>query len=237
MENTYNTTTFENPEPLLHFDNHTEPSPVTDMESKHVYWILLSIRNQRLNIEPSCKSKWAASHQIEQDEWTNIFKLPFQSCRSTKLQTFQYRILHRIITCNHWLYNAKIKDTPECSNCKNDDTIEHFFLLCPYIAPFWKRFKKWWNRTAGIKLRLETLTENEILFGFQSQNKYGITFNHVLLLAKKYIHDTKMSDGNICFYTFLGILKQQISYEMEIDFRTVKAQVSESKFALLFDQL
>ena len=181
--------------------------------------------------------KWATNHQIEQNEWTNIFKLPFQSCRSTKLQTLQYRILHRIITCNHWLYNAKIKDTPECNNCKNDDTIEHFFLHCPYIAPFWKRFQQWWNRIAENKLRLETLTEKEILFGFQSQNKCGIIFNHVLLLAKKYIHDTKMSDGNICFYIFLVVLKQQFSYEMEIDSKNGKARVSESKFAWLFEQL
>ena len=110
-------------------------------------------------------------------------------------------------------------------------------MHCPYIAPFWKRFQTWWNRIAGTKLRLETLTEKEILFGFQSQNKYGIIFNHVLFLAKKYIHDTKMSDGNICFYTFLVILKQQISYEMEIDLRTGKVHVSESKFAWLFEQL
>ncbi len=41
--------------------------------------------------------------------WPRIFKLPFQVIRETKIQAFQYKILHRIISCNKWLFNIKIK--------------------------------------------------------------------------------------------------------------------------------
>ena len=63
-----------------------------------------------------------------------------------KLQSFLYRLLHRIITCNHWLFIAKIKDTPSCKYCKLDYTIEHFFWHCTDVANFWRRLTTWWNR-------------------------------------------------------------------------------------------
>ncbi len=46
--------------------------------------------------------------------WTGIFKIDVQICRDTKLQSFQYRIIHRIITCNKWLKDKKIKDISVC---------------------------------------------------------------------------------------------------------------------------
>ncbi len=43
--------------------------------------------------------------------WLGIFKLPFNLIRETEIQIFQYKILHRVIPCNKWLYNIKIKTT------------------------------------------------------------------------------------------------------------------------------
>ncbi len=40
-----------------------------------------------------------------------IFKLPFHTVRDTKLQSFQFRLLHRIIPCNKWLNTIKIKNS------------------------------------------------------------------------------------------------------------------------------
>ncbi len=46
------------------------------------------------------------------------------------LQTFQYRILHHIITCSEWLFNIKIKYSNICSFCNETDTLLHFFVKC-----------------------------------------------------------------------------------------------------------
>ncbi len=54
----------------------------------------------------------------------------FKTVRDTKLQTFQYRILHYIIPYNELLFNVKIKNSNICSSCNETDTLPHFFVKC-----------------------------------------------------------------------------------------------------------
>ncbi len=46
----------------------------------------------------------------------------FHITRETKLQSFQYRILHRTITCRK-LYDMKLDDSPNCLYCNNIDEL------------------------------------------------------------------------------------------------------------------
>ncbi len=46
---------------------------------------------------------------VDNDIWKRIFKVPFNTCRETKIQTLQYRIIHCILLCNKWLFNIKVK--------------------------------------------------------------------------------------------------------------------------------
>ncbi len=43
--------------------------------------------------------------------WHRIIKLSFLVTRETRLQTFQYLLIHRLIPCNNWLCDKKIKCT------------------------------------------------------------------------------------------------------------------------------
>ncbi len=57
----------------------------------------------------------------------NIFNMSFITIRDTKIQTFQYKIIHNIIPCNQWLYNIiKIKVKNKCTFC--NDNLPYFFL-------------------------------------------------------------------------------------------------------------
>ena len=60
-----------------------------------------------------------------------------------RLQSFQYRILHRIMTCNHWLFYAKIKDKLKCETCDFNDTLEHFAVSCNEVKDFWSTLNRW----------------------------------------------------------------------------------------------
>ncbi len=62
--------------------------------------------------------------------WKTIFKMPFICSRHTTIQTFQYKITHRILACNEWLNNIKIKICNTCSFCNDKDTISHFLIDC-----------------------------------------------------------------------------------------------------------
>ena len=95
---------------------------------------------------PRCLEKWRTKYDGLSDEvMENYFRLPFYTVRETKIQSFQYKIIHRIINCNKKLYEMKIKPSPLCDHCGSVDDIPHFFVLCPIVLLFWKDFFGWWN--------------------------------------------------------------------------------------------
>ncbi len=71
-----------------------------------------------------------------------IFKMPFICSRQTTIQIFQYKITHRILACNEWLNNIKIKICNTCSFCNDKDTISHFLLDCNSNKCFGKSWAK-----------------------------------------------------------------------------------------------
>ncbi len=46
---------------------------------------------------------------VNNNAWKRIFNLPFSTTKDTKHQSFQFRIIHKIIPCNKWLQTIKIK--------------------------------------------------------------------------------------------------------------------------------
>ncbi len=52
-----------------------------------------------------------------------------------------YTCTERVIPCNKWLYNIKIKESAICNHCNEVDDIPHFFFLkCSKVKEFWT----WW---------------------------------------------------------------------------------------------
>ena len=173
----------------------SEPKDFTHLNTKALYWMILDDDHTKHKTEPACKRKWNQLFNIREEDWSSIFLLPFQTCRSTRLQSFQYRLIHRHITCNYWLYKCKIKDDPKCSFCEEDDTIEHFFLDCDIMKTFWQSLLRWWKRVAkyhpsGI---ISPLDNKSLLLGITENSKTYQTINFIVLIAKK-IHTC------ICFF-------------------------------------
>ena len=204
------------------------------LKSKTVYWLLIS--NHLKNITPPSIGRWNGDFHIDENKWQQIFLNSFINCRSTKLQTFQYRIIHRTITCNHWLYNAKIKPSPDCDLCNIDDTLTHFFVSCQAVTVFWSQMKRWWARICNNI----QLTDEIILLGHFKKPKHNLSpaLNFILILAKKFIHDSKMNGSTyVSFLAFLQTLKQQISYEKQICLKNNNHESFLSKFSNINDVL
>ena len=103
--------------------------PINEIKCKEFYWHIVNTTNHT----PSSIKKWndifTHPNNITNISWKNIFTHPFIITRETQIQTFQYKIIHRNIACNHWLMNIKILNSDICLFCsKASDTIEHFFL-------------------------------------------------------------------------------------------------------------
>ena len=56
---------------------------------------------------PSGKKKWNELFEYDDITWKNIFKLPFQITKNTKLQWFQFRVVHHILTTNSLLFKTR----------------------------------------------------------------------------------------------------------------------------------
>ena len=106
--------------------------------------------------------------------------MPFKVCKETQLQTFQYKIVHRIVGCNHWLYNIKVKGSPDCELCNEDDTIIHYFIGCNGLEQFWESFMVWWKSITECNI---ILNEFIVLFGTNTPTRESEIFNYCIITA------------------------------------------------------
>jgi len=187
------------------------------LSSQNLYWMEIDILTKKHTI--NCINRWNTIYNIHETTWSDIFQIPFKSCRETQLQSFQYRIIHRILPCNNWLFNLKIFDTDICSyhycNSNEKDTIHHYLIACPPVSAFWNSFVTWWNTTLDL-LKLCPLSEENIILGFPGSSHEDIVINYCLILAKFYIYTCKRNQTSIFFLSFLRILKNKLTIEEEI---------------------
>ena len=62
-------------------------------------------------------------------DWAYIFRLAFKCAIDSKTRNFQFKILHRIIATNDFLYKVDIIDNNLCTFCDLEiETLEHLFL-------------------------------------------------------------------------------------------------------------
>jgi len=93
-----------------------------------------------------------------------VYNLPFVTKLETKLQIFQYKIIHNILPTRHSLFRMKLCDSEICQLCKTQpQTLPHLFYLCSVISNFWSAFQNWWFEKHK---NIITLTERNILFGW-----------------------------------------------------------------------
>ena len=133
--------------------------------------------------------------------WHEIFELPYKNTTEPYLQSYQYKILNRILNCNERLYKWKIKMGPECDSCGMIDTIEHCLFYCKKSKEIWVALQSWMGTV------LETNTEFticEVIFGITTkEDHYTQLINYIILISKWYINKNK-EQGKL-----LGILTKK----------------------------
>jgi hypothetical protein len=207
------------------------------VKCKDFYWHLINIKKHN----PTSKHKWSQIYKSlenpEEEVWNNIYKMPFQTIRDTKIQTIQYRIIHRIIPCNEWLFNIKINESKLCNFCEDIDDIPHFFIKCTKNKPFWKTWSTWWNNITDTDLSSCYNAEECILFGFKGGDDLITILNYSILIAKQYIYHQRLSkNNNIEFLTYLQILKKKLHIENIICEKQDRIDKFD-KFKVLYDNL
>ena len=138
---------------------------------------------------PSVKFlKWEDKIGSDIPDWSCYFKILWRCCKSTYLKNFQYKLLHRIIPTNKFLFLINLKETKYCTFCKTEEeTIEHLFYDCNKTYTFWQQFS---NCVRLFFVDFE-LNKKNILLGSQ---EYSLFLNLLVVIAKKYIYSCKLSE-------------------------------------------
>ncbi len=141
--------------------------------------------------------------------------LPFETVRDTKIQTFQYRILHRIIPCNKRLHNIKNKDSDYCDYCGRVDDILHFFKKCPKVNDVWSYWINGWDNLSEITIKNSPVLE-KCIFGCPL-NRDAMKVLNLCILYTIHIYIQHLFNKNkLDLYACLAQVKLALEIECNI---------------------
>jgi len=158
---------------------------------------------QKQRVRDKCEEKWYAQAVCNTEEdWKNLYSIPFNVTIESRLRSFQYQILKRSLVTNRFLFRCKITDSSLCTFCgKHEETIEHLFYDCQSIFRFWLEF----SRRMPNEFNFTTfLTRKNVLLGNSQQPPI---LNHVCMLGKRYIYVTRCKKQQLSVVNFINVLK------------------------------
>ena len=193
----------ESHEPKLLINNIRKP--ITLIKSKELYNNLVIEKIKT----PTAIETWINMYPfLEKYDWKAIYSIPFNYTREPYLQSFQYKIINRILNTNEKLEKWSIKDTNKCNFCKSIDTIEHHLYQCTESKKIWDNLEDWLFNHIEIRLNLK---ECEILFGIpNATNEYLELINYMIIVTKWYINSKRSKEEPLYFLELINITKTRI---------------------------
>ena len=192
-------------------------------------------------VTPTCVLKWKTLHvdfDMSEEEWADVFLRPYICLRETKLQSFQYKIINRIINCNKKLFDMKIKNSSVCSYCDQTDDIGHFFFMCKDVYEFWKRICTWWNTLDYDDVDFPAFPNvKTVIFGSQCITETVAVFNFCMFHIKYYIYRQRLFQDNV-FH--LHEIQNTILAKLEIEKNICQKENKNykfDKFEILYENL
>ena len=156
-----------------------------DKVCKMTYWTFVNMhKSKRKNIE-----KWilGLNQNIEVNSFKTFYTIPFISTIESKLRSFQYKILQRILPTNKFLKLCNIRNNDCYSFCQKEiETIEHPFG-CHFVKAFWNQIA--YSLSPCINLS-SVINAKCILLGVTSGDNMHL-INHLLIIVKRYIYIIK----------------------------------------------
>ena len=169
---------------------------------------LYSLVNDAVII-PTAFDRWQ-KEGLGQANWSNVIYLSYNCTKSTKLQAFQFQLMHRFIPTNKFLFVRGIVESPACRRCTSDDTIIHYFFACRTVRAFWGQVSQFINRNTYPTRYVLDL--RSILFGICDAPS---VVNLLLLLAKHYLYMCAGNGRMIRMEGYMGYVRSVHAAEMK----------------------
>lgn len=148
-------------------------------------------------------------------DWQEIYTAPYQASRETKLQSFTFRLAHRLIPCGRFLKKMKIQNSDECMVCAEEDSIIHYLWECTMIQQFWQKVVQWFDDFTHISLL--DINKAQFFFGVPKTRQNWRIINSILLVGKFFIQRQKLfHNGDLHLIHFLTHLRTKLITEKKV---------------------
>ena len=172
----------------------------TSLSTKSCYNIWIN----RINEKPTSQIKYEVDFGIEDEDWEDIYTLPFKCCKDTKLQMFQYKINLNCCMTNNRLYKMKIVESSLCNLCHSYiETPKHLFCECEVSKSLWLDFAGWWENLMDQKF---IMNPKVIMFGIEPDNP-KLLLNLCIIIIKRVIYLCRFRKLSPHMNHFKSILK------------------------------
>ena len=145
------------------------------------------------NIIPSSQVKWNTIFEPTHLNWSQLYNIPAKCCNNTKLHWFQYRLLHRNLATNDFLFKCNIKQDNLWNFCKRfPKKLEHIFWYCTLIMEFWEHIEMWVYERSNYLLNIDM---QRAILGITNVTENNKPINYILILTRYYIYKCRIN-GN-----------------------------------------
>ena len=153
--------------------------------------------------------------------WKVAYQTSFQCTKSSKLITFNFKLLHRRLPTNCFLKKVGLRDDDKCSFCnKETENLIHLFWRCEKTKNFWDSLFKW-MQSCQLSLGEHNYLHINTALGLRpDRSKHKLQINFCCLIAKHYIWLCRSKEHSPNLNNFLLYLKH--IYQIENNASTVK---------------
>lgn len=196
---------------------------------RFIYTMLIQKKTTTNNHQ---ENKWEAELSGN-FEWKNIFHQIINITIDTKLRSFQYKYLMRILPNNEKLFKYNMVESMLCDFCNSaPESNVHLYWECSKIQPFWCQIRiflqsKYSTDTTLVSYETVSLCNVNI-----QNNMKSNCINYILLLGKYFIFKNKYQKTIPNFSEFLNYLRYKLSLERLIAEMKNKVDVHNNKWSI-----
>lgn len=161
-------------------------------------------------------------HIVDDEDWSESNLSAYRTTRETKLHSLHFKVVNRILPCNKFLKQIRIKSSDVCDLCGQEDNISHFLFECLTVRTFWKSLCRWFE---GVEcLALDTLSPKRYVFGVPRTFPKASVVNFILMNTKFFIYRQSLfHGGSLDLMHWLRELKLKLLVEKQISCSEGKA--------------
>ena len=160
----------------------------------------------------SSMQKWSASLGIDITN-NSVFKHFLKTTRDTQLRWFQFRLLHRTLPCQRYLFLRKIVNTPVCNFCTQEEqTLEHLLWDCDKTQEFWFDLLVWLHANFNHSSHFR-FSKQLVILGHVPGVYTDKVIDLFILLAKYHIYYANLNHSAPHLQVFIRLIKQRYKIE------------------------